>query len=112
MPVAVTEALSSALSLIRGVPIDSRALLDKHIFDMVWLYHSPISVGRKGVFYSFKLFLPAVAVLRRRGGVSTLCSERTEIDDERRQLLAMNIIVNIEYDLNCIRMCTWIKICT
>jgi hypothetical protein len=35
---------------------------------MVWLYRSPILVERKGVFYSYKLFLPAFAVLREGGG--------------------------------------------
>ncbi len=26
----------------------------RHVFDMVWLYHSPIPVGRRGVFSLFK----------------------------------------------------------
>jgi hypothetical protein len=34
---------------------------------MVWLYRSPIPVGRRGVFYSFKLFLPDFAALRPCG---------------------------------------------
>jgi hypothetical protein len=45
-----------------------------HKFDMVWLYLSPIAVERRVVFYSFKRFLPAFAVLRG-GGVSTLCHQ-------------------------------------
>ncbi len=36
-------------------------------FDMVWLYRSPIPVGRRGVFYAFKLFLPALTAFRERG---------------------------------------------
>ncbi len=39
-----------------------------HKFDMVWLYRSPIPVGKKGVFYSLQFFLPAIAALRGRGG--------------------------------------------
>ncbi len=40
---------------------------------MVWLYWSPIPVGRRGVFSSFKWFLPAFATRRGRGGgVGTL----------------------------------------
>jgi hypothetical protein len=35
--------------LIGGVHIGARALLD--IFDMVWLYSSPIPVGNTEVFY-------------------------------------------------------------
>ncbi len=35
---------------------------------MVWLYRSPIPKGRRGVIYSFKWILTAVAALRRREG--------------------------------------------
>jgi hypothetical protein len=35
---------------------------------MVWLYHSPIPVGKRGVIYLFKLFLPSVTRLEGRGG--------------------------------------------
>ncbi len=35
---------------------------------MVWLYRSPIPVRRRGVYFSFKCFLPAFAALRGRGG--------------------------------------------
>ncbi len=50
----LTRALwvSSALSFIGGVHIGARALHQK--LDMVWLYRSPISVGRRGVISSFK----------------------------------------------------------
>ncbi len=42
-------------------------------FDMVWLYRSPIPVGRRGIISSFKFFLPAFATRRgRREGVGTL----------------------------------------
>jgi hypothetical protein len=34
---------------------------------MVWLYRSPIQVGRRGVISLFKLFLPAFATRRGRG---------------------------------------------
>ncbi len=37
-------------------------------FDMVWLYHSPIPVGWRGVIYSFKWFLPALTGLEDGGG--------------------------------------------
>ncbi len=37
-------------------------------FDMVWLYRWTISVGRRGVISSFKLFLPAFDIGRERGG--------------------------------------------
>ncbi len=40
---------------------------------MVWLYRSPIPVGKRELFYSFKLLLPVFAPLRG-GGVSTLCT--------------------------------------
>ncbi len=41
--------------------------------DMVWLYRSPIPVGRRGVFYFLKWFLPTVVAPRGGGrGVSTL----------------------------------------
>ncbi len=39
-----------------------------YISDMVWLHRSSIPVGRRGAFYLFKLFLPAFAALRGRGG--------------------------------------------
>jgi hypothetical protein len=42
---------------------------------MVWLYRSPIPVGRRGVLFSFKLFLPAFATHTGRGeGGGILCS--------------------------------------
>jgi hypothetical protein len=40
----------------------------RHKFDMFSLYRSPISMGRRGIIYTFKRFLPAIAALRRRGG--------------------------------------------
>jgi hypothetical protein len=40
--------VSSALSFIGGVRIGARALIDPKWRPMVWLYHSPIPVGRKG----------------------------------------------------------------
>ncbi len=43
----------------------ARALPD---FDMVWLYLSPIPVGRRGVFSSIILFLPAITSCRGKGG--------------------------------------------
>ncbi len=36
-------------------------------FDMVWLYRSPFSVGRRGVISSLKCFLPAFTTRRGRG---------------------------------------------
>jgi hypothetical protein len=39
----------------------------QQVIDMVWRYRSPIPVGRREVFYSFKIFLPAFAVLEGRG---------------------------------------------
>jgi hypothetical protein len=59
--------VSSALSFIGGVYIGAKSVA-WHKFDMVWLYRSPISAGRRGVFYSFKWFLPAFAALRGGGG--------------------------------------------
>jgi hypothetical protein len=45
-------------------------------FDMVWLYCSPIPVGRRGAISSFKWFLPAFATSRGRGErVRTLWSQ-------------------------------------
>ncbi len=35
---------------------------------MVWLYRSPIPVGRRGVISSVKCFLPAFATLEEKGG--------------------------------------------
>ncbi len=53
--------------LIEGVHIGARALLD---IKLQWfgLYRSPVPVGRRGVIYFFKWFLPAVAALRGGGG--------------------------------------------
>jgi hypothetical protein len=49
------------------------------IIDMVWRYRSPIPVGRREVFYSFKLFLPAFAVLERGGGEAAPCGSNFEL---------------------------------
>ncbi len=38
-------------------------------YDMVWLHRSPISVGRRGVIFSFKWFLPALLHVEEGGGV-------------------------------------------
>ncbi len=54
----------SPLSFVGEAHIGARALLD-----MVWLYHSPIPVGRRGVIYLFKFFLPAVTGLEGGGPV-------------------------------------------
>ncbi len=35
---------------------------------MVWLYHSPIPAERRGISYSFKIFIPAVTGLEEEGG--------------------------------------------
>ncbi len=35
---------------------------------MVWVHRSPVSVGKRGVISSFKLFLPVFATHRGRGG--------------------------------------------
>ncbi len=49
-------------------------------FDMVWLYHSPIPVGRRGIISSFKWFLPAFATRRGRGrGVRSTCLQHSGI---------------------------------
>ncbi len=37
-------------------------------FDMVWLYRLPIPVGKRGVTFSFKWFLPALAARGGGGG--------------------------------------------
>ncbi len=47
-----------------------------HKVYMVWLNRLPIPVGRRGVIYSFKWFLPAFAALRGRweeGGSAPCC---------------------------------------
>ncbi len=59
---------SSALSLIGGVHIGARALLD---INLIWFgYIACLSQWGEGGggFYSFKLFLPAFAALRGGGG--------------------------------------------
>jgi hypothetical protein len=56
------------ISLKGEVYIAARALLD--IIDSVWLYRSPIPVGRRGVLYLFKWFLPAFAAPKVGGGGS------------------------------------------
>jgi hypothetical protein len=38
-----------------------------HIIVIGWLYRSPMPEGRRGVFYLFKLFLPAFAEPREEG---------------------------------------------
>jgi hypothetical protein len=43
------------------------------IIDMVWLHRLPIPVGRNGVFYLFKLFLPAIAAPIENGEGSAPC---------------------------------------
>ncbi len=63
--------VSSSLSFIKGVHISARALLDINL-KWIWLYRSHIPVGRRGVFYSVKWYLPAFAALRGGGGGSTL----------------------------------------
>jgi hypothetical protein len=41
-----------SISLKRGVHIgDQRKVAARHTFDMVWLYSSPLPVGRRRVFY-------------------------------------------------------------
>ncbi len=56
--------VSSAI-LLGGVHIGARPLLD---LNFIWrLYRSPIVVERRGVFYSFKWFLPALAAVRGGG---------------------------------------------
>jgi hypothetical protein len=54
---------------------------------MVWLYRSPIPVGRRGVFYLFKFFLPAFAALR--GGGSAPCGR----DPEKLNQLANPLVL-------------------
>jgi hypothetical protein len=46
-------------------------------FDIVWLYRSPISEGRKGVIISFKGFLSAFAAFGGRG--SAPCVANTQL---------------------------------
>ncbi len=65
----------SALSFIGGDHIGARALLDTtRYIDMVWLYDSPIPVGRRGVIYLFKGFLPAATCLEKGGRGSAPCA--------------------------------------
>jgi hypothetical protein len=46
----------------------------RHIIDMVWLYRSPIPVGRRVVLFTSSNDFSAFAAPRGRGGeVSTLC---------------------------------------
>ena len=64
--------MATALSFIGGVHIGARALLDPKL---IWfgLYHSPIPVGRRGVIYLFKLFLPDATGLEEGGRGSAPC---------------------------------------
>jgi hypothetical protein len=62
---------------------------------MVCLYRSPISVGRMGIFFSFKLCLPAFAAIRGGGRVSTLwprttkCYETSYVRRSKREMLLL-----------------------
>ncbi len=72
---------------------DLRVMVDKegaarHILDVVWLIRSPMSVGRRGIFYLSKLFIytcllpiyiPAyTAPGGGGGGLASLDGERVE----------------------------------
>ncbi len=46
---------------------------------MVWLYRSPIPVGRRGVFHSLKWFLPAFASLWGGGGQHPVCFPPSQV---------------------------------
>jgi hypothetical protein len=45
-----------------------RDVTSSHIFNMVWLYRSPVAVGREGVFCLLKFFLPAFSAATGGGG--------------------------------------------
>jgi hypothetical protein len=66
--------VSSALSFIGWVHIGKSAACPK--FDMVWLHHSPIPVGRRGVISSFKWFLPAFPRVEEGGWGSAPCEAK------------------------------------
>jgi hypothetical protein len=51
---------------MEGVYIGARTLLD---IDLIWFGNiARLSQRKEDVFYSFKIFLPAFAALRGRGG--------------------------------------------
>jgi hypothetical protein len=56
-----------ALSFLGGVSHRNKSATCTK-FDMVWLYRSPIPVGRRGVISSFKLFLTAFPRVERGEG--------------------------------------------
>jgi hypothetical protein len=55
------------------MPLIGEIHIDARDIELIWLgyNHPAIPVARKGVFYLFKLFLPAF-VAPEEGGVSTL----------------------------------------
>jgi hypothetical protein len=63
----------SALSFIGGFLISARAL---HVLNLIWFGYiarpSPI-VERRGIIFSFKLFLPALLQVEEVGGGSAPC---------------------------------------
>ncbi len=59
--------VSSALSFLVGSSHRRKSAACPK-FDVVWLYRSPIPVGRRGVISSFKWFLPVFATRRGREG--------------------------------------------
>jgi hypothetical protein len=65
---------------------------------MVWLYPSPIPVGRRrGVLYFFKLFLPAVTDLEEEEGIGTLCvSLMFPVDLDARRSVLDPLLTNAE----------------
>ncbi len=70
--------------------VDARALLDIK-FEMVWLYRSPIPVGRRGVFYSFKWFLPAFVVLGGGGGQHSV--DETAIEAGKKLIIDLDGLI-------------------
>ncbi len=68
---------STVLTLTGGVHIGARALLDINLILISdQLYHSPIPVWERRMFYLFKLFLPAFTGLG--GGGSSPCAFSTQ----------------------------------
>jgi hypothetical protein len=71
---------------------------------MAWLYCLPIPVGRRGVFYSFKLFLPAFVVLwykfRTRYSLVQATKEAT-----RKSIMVTSSLNKLSRDLLRMKTC-------
>ncbi len=61
-------------------------------FDMVWLYRSPLPVGRRGVISPFKWFLPALLHVKKERGSACPLWGGAYLDDIKKRGLFQYIL--------------------